>query len=240
MDTILITGASGGIGAAIARTLSAAFPRHALALGCHRNRSAAEALAAELGQSRPVLVLQGDLGDADTVADFFRETEARLGTVTQLVNCAGQSHFGLFTDLTADRWDALMRVNLRSVFLCCHAALPGMIRKKKGCIINIGSVFGETGASCEAAYAAAKAGVIGLTKSLAQEEGPSGIRVNCVTPGLIETPMNRRLSPEELAAFLAEVPLGRPGLPEEVADAVLFLTQNPYVTGTVLQVNGGL
>ncbi len=236
--TVLITGASGGIGAACARAFGEA--GYGLALHYHTGAARAASLREELllagadAESFPA-----DLSREEEVAALFDAVEARFGPVTVLVNNAGLSWRGLLTDMTLADWDRLLGVDLTGVFLCCRRALPAMIRAKAGSIVNVSSMWGEVGASCEAAYSAAKAGVIGLTKALAKEEGPSGVRVNCVTPGVIDTPMNASLSPEDLAALGEETPLGRLGAPEEVARAVLFLAEHPFITGQILGVNGG-
>lgn len=233
-----MTGASGGIGGAIARAFAAR--GYGVALGYNHNKTAASALCEELRRAgTAALPVQGDVGDGKQVDELFLSVEDRLGPVNTLVNCAGLSHIGLLTELSLFQWEELIRVNLTSVFLCCKRALPGMIAEKTGCIINISSIWGEAGASCEAAYSAAKAGVIGFTKALAREEGPSGIRVNCITPGLIETGMNARFSAAEQAAFAEETALGRAGMPEEVARAAVFLSENHYITGEILRIDGG-
>lgn len=171
---------------------------------------------------------------------MFAEAEREQGEIDVLVNCAGISHMAMLTDMTLGEWNNVMSTNLTSAFLCCKRALPAMVRKKTGCIINIGSIWGEVGASCEAAYSASKAGILGLSKALAKECGPSGIRINCISPGLIKTEMNAALSDEDIRAFCADVPLGRQGLPEEIAAAVIFLTDSEYITGQVISVNGGI
>ena len=141
--------------------------------------------------------------------------------------------------MTLAEWEQILRVDLTSVFLCCRRALIPMLREHRGSIVNISSMWGQVGASCEAAYSAAKAGVIGLTKALAKEEGPSGIRVNCVAPGVIDTPMNAGLTPQDMEALQEETPLMRIGTPEEVAQSVLLLAENEFITGQVLGVSGG-
>ena len=156
------------------------------------------------------------------------------------MNSAGVAWKGLFTDMTLADWRWVVDGDLTSVFLCCRRALPAMIREKRGSIVNVSSMWGEVGASCEAAYSAAKAGVIGLTKALAKEEGPSGIRVNCLSPGVIDTPMNGDLTEADLAALREETPLGRTGTPEETAQAAAFLLEQEFITGQVLGVSGGM
>lgn len=237
-DIVLVTGASGGIGRAIGR----AFAQKGWPVALHYNRNpgpaqgAAKEIAAQGGRAS---CFQGDLTEEEGVNRLFAQVEAELGPVSVLVNNAGIAWQGLITDMSLADWRRVLDTNLTSVFLCCRRALPGMVREKRGIIINISSMWGQQGASCEAAYSAAKAGVIGLTQALAMEEGPSGIRVNCIAPGVIDTPMNSRLSEEELAALAEETPLGRLGLPEEVAQAAVLLAENQFITGQTLGVNGG-
>ena len=181
-----------------------------------------------------------DLTQEAKVEALFGAVERDLGFVEGLVNSAGVAWKGLFTDMTLADWRWVVDGDLTSVFLCCRRALPAMIREKRGSIVNVSSMWGEVGASCEAAYSAAKAGVIGLTKALAKEEGPSGIRVNCLSPGVIETPMNGDLTEADLAALREETPLGRTGTPEETAQAAAFLLEQEFITGQVLGVSGGM
>lgn len=235
---VLITGASGGIGAACAREFARA--GYALALHYHTGQARVAALREELLlDGADAEIFPADLSREEEVAALFDGAEARFGPVTTLVNNAGLSWRGLLTDMTLGEWDRLLGVDLTGVFLCCRRALPNMIRAHAGSIVNVSSIWGEVGASCEAAYSAAKAGVIGLTKALAKEEGPSGVRVNCVAPGVIATPMNAALSPEDVAALAQDTPLERVGAPEEVARAVRFLAEHPFITGQVLDVSGG-
>ena len=239
MKNVLVTGASGGIGRAIA--LELARRGWSVALQYRRNQQAAEELEREilrLGGSGKAY--QADLTDEAQVEDLFAAAERDLGFLEGLVNNAGSAWKGLFTDMTLADWRGVMDADLTSVFLCCRRALPSMLRQKRGSIVNVSSMWGQGGASCEVAYSAAKAGVIGLTKALAKEEGPSGVRVNCLAPGVIDTPMNGDLSQEDLDALREETPLERIGTPEETAKAAAFLLEQEFLTGQVLGLNGGL
>ena len=239
MKNALVTGASGGIGQAVARELA----RRGWGVAPHywKNEASARRLEEEiLAQGGSARRYQADLSDPAQVEALFAAAEEDFGFLEGLVNNAGTAWKGLFTDMTLEDWRQVLDSDLTSVFLCCRRALPPMIRRKRGSIVNISSMWGQVGASCEAAYSAAKAGVIGLTKALAKEEGPSGIRVNCLAPGVVRTPMNGDLSPEDLAALQEETPLERIGSPEEIAQAAAFLLENTFVTGQVLGVNGGL
>lgn len=237
---VLITGASRGIGAASARL----FARQGwgVGVGFHTARDRAEAVAAELrALGVPAEIYPCDVAcqadAAGMVADFLQT----FGTIDALVCNAGIARQELFTDITLESWREMLGVNLDGVFHCCQAALPAMIHRKQGRIITLSSMWGQVGGSCEVAYSAAKAGVIGLTKALAKEVGPSGITVNCVAPGVIETEMNRQLSPETKAALAEETPLERLGTPEDVAEAIWFLASEAgrFFTGQVLAPNGG-
>lgn len=239
MRNVLVTGASGGIGRAIA--LELARRGWGVALQYRSHPQAAKELEEEILRLGGNAKAYGaDLTDESQVDQLFSAAERDFGFLEGLVNNAGIAWKGLFTDMSLSDWRAVMDADLTSVFLCCRRALPPMIREKRGSIVNVSSMWGEVGASCEAAYSAAKAGVIGLTKALAKEEGPSGIRVNCLTPGVINTPMNGDLSSEDLAALREETPLERIGSPEEAAAAAAFLLEGEFVTGQVLGVNGGL
>lgn len=238
--TVLITGASRGIGAETARL----FAQRGYAVGINycQSRDRAEALARELrGRGAEAAIYQADVSDRAQVdrmmADFLRD----FGTLDVLVCNAGIARQELFTDVTLDQWRRMLGVNLDGVFHCCQAALPEMIRRKAGRIVTLSSMWGQVGASCEVAYSAAKAGVIGLTKALAQEVGPSGITVNCVAPGVIETEMNGLLTQETKDALAEETPLERMGTPREVAETIWFLASEAgsFFTGQVLAPNGG-
>ncbi len=238
MKNVLITGASGGIGRAAALTFGA--KGYGVALHYRTGEKAARETAEEINfLGGNAEIFQADLRREDEVSRLFDQAEKRFGFLEVLVNNAGVDWKGLFTDMTLEDWNRVLEVNVTGAFLCCRRALPPMIRRKAGSIVNVSSMWGEVGASCEAAYSASKAALIGLTKALAKEEGPSGVRVNCVTPGVIDTLMNGDLSEADLAALREETPLMRIGTPEEVAKAILFLAEHPFITGQVLGVSGG-
>ena len=225
---VLITGASRGIGFAMAKRFAeAGYAVYAL---WHNQKEQLDGIGA-----LDITSVHGDVADAASVA----AVRDAVGAVDILVNNAAISRFGLITDLSEAEWDEMMAVNLKSVFLLSRAFLPDMIRRQSGRIINVSSIFGAVGGSCEVAYSAAKAGVIGFTKALAKEVGPSGIQVNCIAPGVIDTAMNARLSAEDLAALRDETPLGRLGTPEDVANLALFLAADKFITGEVLHIGGG-
>lgn len=225
---VLITGASRGIGFETARR----FAENGYAVYALWH-NAPEKLS-EVG-SLDITPVRGDVSSAVSVDALV----AKVGEIDILINNAAISRFGLLPDLTEAEWDEMMAVNLKSVFLLSRAFLPAMIRKKSGKIINISSIFGVVGGSCEVAYSAAKAGVIGFTRALAKEVGPSGVQVNCIAPGVIDTEMNARLSKEDLAALCEETPLGRIGTPADVAKLALFLAEDEFITGEVINIGGG-
>lgn len=231
----LVTGGSRGIGREICRVLARDGWR--VAVNYNHSAEAAQALAAEING----IAVGGDVASPAEVDAIFTKIRAELGEVSLLVNNAGIGEYGLFTDLSFERWNELIGTNLTGAFNCCKAAIPPMVREKSGCIINIASMWGEVGASCEAAYSVTKAGLIGMTKALAKELGPSGIRVNAVSPGCIETDMMARFSPAEREALADETPLGVIGQPCDAAEAVAFLASDKarFITGQVLGVNGG-
>lgn len=241
MKYALITGASGGIGAATARAFAQA--GYGVAIHAHRSVDKLHALAQELSAlSVPVLEVCADLSDpvqAKTMVDNVLEKFCQLDI---LVCCSGLSHVGLVTDIDPQQWKTLFGVNVDGMHYCCQAVLPHMVHRKEGCILTVSSMWGQVGASCEVAYSATKGAVIAYTKALAQEVGPSNIRVNCIAPGVIATEMNAHLSPEDLDALADETPLGRIGTPEECAACALFLASEgaSFVTGQVLAPNGGL
>ena len=229
--TGLVTGGAGGIGSAICRAL-AADGWHVL-VAYHHSAEAAEALAGEIGGA----AVYADLTVPEEVDALFE----RAGGVDLLVNNAGISHYGLLTDLSYRDWRELFRVNADAVFLCCRAAIPYMVHRKRGSILNISSMWGQTGGSCEVGYSASKAAVIGLTKALAKELAPSGIRVNCIAPGVIRTRMLEGFTEAELEALRLETPLERLGTPEDVGNLAAFLASDRagFITGQIVGLNGG-
>ncbi len=232
--TVLITGASRGIGFALAE----AFARAGYTVFANYNKTAdtlpplAEKLAGEGFSLTPVF---SDVSDEQSVLDMF----SRIGDVDILINNAGIADFRMLCDTTEADWNRVLDTNLKSAYLCSRAASASMVRKKFGRIINISSVWGVVGGSCEVHYSASKAGLIGFTKALAKELGPSGITVNCISPGVIETEMNARLSDEDKAALCDETPLGRLGKPYDIAKAALFFAEADFITGENLNVGGG-
>lgn len=237
----LITGASRGIGRAAAELLAERGYR--LMLNYFRSEGSALELKQKLtAAGADAEIFQADVGDPRQAEAMAEACCKRFGRVDVLINNAGIADVGLLTEVTDERWDRLWRVNVGGVFYTCRAVLPRMIREKRGKIINLSSIWGIAGASCEAAYSATKAAVIGLTKALAKEVGPSGIQVNCIAPGAVETDMNAALDEAALRSLREETPLGRLGTPREIAAAIAFLAseESDFITGQVLSPNGGL
>ena len=232
MKTALVTGGSRGIGEAICRRL--ADEGYFVLVNYLNSKEKAEQLAEEIHGT----AIQFDVSDMDSVSNAVLD----LGKIDLLINNAGISEIDLFTHIPQEKASRIMNINLIGTMNCSRAVLPSMISRKSGCIINISSMWGQCGASCEVDYSASKAGIIGFTKALAKEVAPSGIRVNCVSPGFIMTEMNSRFSHEELEEIRSEIPLGIFGKPEHIADSVAFLAseQSEYITGQVIAVNGGM
>lgn len=233
---MLIVGGSRGIGAETVR----AFARdgHKVAFTYHRSELAADALRQETGAAP----IRCDVRHGDSVRIAVSRALSILDHIDVLVCNAGIADFSLVTDIDEARWEEIIDTNLNGVFYCVKQVLPSMIGRKSGCIITVASMWGQVGSSCEVAYSAAKAGVIGLTKALAKEVGPSGIRVNCVSPGYIETDMNAGVDEAVRNQFAEDTPLCRTGRPEEVATVIKYLASDDavFITGQVIGVNGGL
>ena len=242
MENVLVTGGSGGIGTA----LCVAFAQTGRNVAVHyrSNRDKAENLANVLSQTYGVkaVAVQADVADSQSVAAMFDKITAELGDIHILVNNAGIAQQKLFSELTDGDWKNMLGTNLDGVFYCSREALNRcMLRDHRGVILNISSMWGQAGASCEVHYSAAKAGVIGLTKALAKELGLSGIRVNCIAPGVIMTDMMKDFDESTIAQLKEETPLNALGTPKDVADAAVFLCSDraKFITGQTLGVNGG-
>lgn len=234
----LVTGSSRGIGAACAEALAEA--GYALCINCLERTDLAEALCNKLvSRGHQAIWRQADVSDMAAVQRMVRDIEEELGPVTLLVNNAGIVVVELFQNIKPETWKRIFDVNLGGCYNTIQCVLPRMLHEHSGCIVNMSSIWGCYGASCEVAYSSTKHAIIGLTRSLAAELAPSGIRVNCIAPGVINTEMINVLSDETLALLGDEIPLGRIGQPKEIADALLYLEGANYVTGQVLQINGG-
>ena len=236
----LITGASRGIGAALARVF--AQNGYHLALCCHKSDAQLDALANELSEQYHIEIctFTGDVGDYAFVEQMVNKTLEKFSKIDVLVNNAGISYIGLLTDMQIEDWNHIVATNLTSVFSTCRCCVPSMVSQKSGKIISISSVWGNVGASCEVAYSACKGGINSFTRALGKELAPSNIQVNAIACGVIDTEMNARLNEEERAALAEEIPSGRFSSPEEVAELVLLLCSSPsYMTGQIIGMDGG-
>ncbi len=239
LRTILITGASSGIGAATA--IAFAKPNNRLILVSRKNREGLKKIEDEARKmGAEILSILADVSDYEDCKSVVQQGVERFGTIDLLVNDAGISHIGLFQDMTPDEWQRVMNVNIGSVMNLCHLVIPSMVHRHHGRIINISSVWGNVGASCEAVYSASKGAINSFTKALAKELAPSNIQVNAIAFGAIETPMNAWLSKEEAEALADEIPAGREGTKEEAAQMICMVADAPdYLTGQILTMDGG-
>lgn len=229
MSNIVITGGSRGIGAAAVALFAA--KGHRVCFLYEKDHEAARAVSEKWGAT----AICCDVADTHAVKDAF----AKIGDVDILICNAGIAHIGLMQDTEPQLWDRMFDVNVKGIYNCVNAALPGFLQKQAGCIVTVSSMWGQVGASCEVAYSATKGAIIAMTKAMAKEFAPSGIRVNCVAPGLILTDMCAMLNQETLDAVAQETPVGRNGTVEDVANAIAYLVDAPFVTGQILPVNGG-
>ena len=236
----VVTGASRGIGAEIA--VEAAKKGYCVALNYNNSEDAADKVVENIKSfGGEIIAIKADVSNEKEVESFAKQVLDSYGRVDVLVNNAGISSFSLFTDLTSEVWDKTFDVNVKGQFLMTRAFLPAMIHEKRGNIINISSIWGITGSACEVHYSASKAAIIGMTKALAKELGPSGINVNCVAPGVIDTDMNKMLFDEDIQYLIGVTPLSRLGTCEDIAKMVLFLASDEasFMTGQVISPNGG-
>lgn len=240
LKTAFITGASHGIGRAVAEKFAQA--GYALAINCKTSKEDLQDLASRLRHTChiPCIPLVGDISDEGFVEEAFQTIGQEFGMADVLINNAGISYVGLLSDMSLQEWNRIIQVNLTSLFCCCKHAIPAMVRRKSGVILNISSIWGNVGASCEVAYSASKGGVNAFTKALAKELAPSGIAVNAIACGAIDTRMNQCFSNEERRQLAEEIPAGRFGTPGEVAELALSLAAAPkYLTGQVVTLDGG-
>lgn len=230
----IVTGGSRGIGAAIVRLL--AENNYTVILNYNKSESQAMEIA---NQNSNIHIFQADISNPKEVIMLINYTYNNFGRIDLLVNNAGIDLWKTIDEVSEEEYDKVMNTNLKSAFIASREVVPYMIKQHNGSIINISSIWGITGASCETVYSISKAGMDGLTKSLAKELAPSNIRVNSIAPGAINTDMNKGYSIEELEKLTEEIPLGKMGEPEDIAQAVLFLAKNEYITGQIIEINGG-
>lgn len=235
---VIVTGGSRGIGAEIVKTL--ANENYKVILNYNNSKEQAEKIQQELlEQGKEIEIIKADVSKKEEAKKLIQFALNKFNKIDVLINNAGISQEGLFTDVTEEEWQKIMNINLNSVFYCTQQALKYMIQEQQGCIINISSIWGETGASCEVAYSATKAAINGMTKALAKEVGASNIRVNAIAPGIIDTDMNRNLTTEELEQIKEQIPLNKIGKAIDIAKCVKWLIEDEYTTGQIISINGG-
>lgn len=238
MKTVIVTGGSRGIGAAIVKLL--AKNGYQVVLNYNHSKELAEKIKEELSlENINIEIFKADVSKREEVKKLIKFTLDKYKNIDVLINNAGIDQIKPFMDITDEDWNTMMQVNLNSVFYCTQEALENMIHNKKGCIINISSIWGLTGGSCEVHYSVTKAGIDGMTKALAKELGPSNIRVNSIAPGAIMTDMNKDCTEEEIEEINGQIPLGKFGMPEDIAKCVYWLIEDSYTTGQVISPNGG-
>lgn len=235
---VVVTGGSRGIGAQIVKTL--ANENYKVILNYNNSKEQAEKIQQELlEQGNEIEIIKADVSKREETEKLIQFAINKFNKIDVLINNAGISQEGLFTDVTEEEWQKIINTNLNSVFYCNQQALKYMIPEQQGCIINISSIWGETGASCEVAYSTTKAAINGMTKALAKEVGPSNIRVNAIAPGIIDTDMNRNLTNEELEQIKEQIPLNKIGKALDIAKCVKWLIEDEYTTGQIISINGG-
>lgn len=235
---VVVTGGSRGIGAQIVKTL--ANENYKVILNYNNSKEQAEKIQQELlEQGNEIEIIKADVSKREETEKLIQFAINKFNKIDVLINNAGISQEGLFTDVTEEEWQKIINTNLNSVFYCNQQALKYMIQEQQGCIINISSIWGETGASCEVAYSTTKAAINGMTKALAKEVGPSNIRVNAIAPGIIDTDMNRNSTNEELEQIKEQIPLNKIGKALDIAKCVKWLIEDEYTTGQIISINGG-
>lgn len=235
---VVVTGGSRGIGAQIVKTL--ANENYKVILNYNNSKEQAEKIQQELlEQGNEIEIIKADVSKREETEKLIQFAINKFNKIDVLINNAGISQEVLFTDVTEEEWQKIINTNLNSVFYCNQQALKYMIPEQQGCIINISSIWGETGASCEVAYSTTKAAINGMTKALAKEVGPSNIRVNAIAPGIIDTDMNRNLTNEELEPIKEQIPLNKIGKALDIAKCVKWLIEDEYTTGQIISINGG-
>ena len=234
----IVTGGSRGIGSEIVRMLAG--KNYEVVLNYNKSEAAAKKIQQELlGKGKKIEIFKADVSKRKEVKNLIKFTLDKFYKIDVLINNAGIAQEKLFTEISDNDWNKMIETNLNSVFYCTQEVLPTMIKRQKGCIINISSIWGITGGSCEVAYSTTKSAINGLTKALAKELGPSHIRINSIAPGIIDTEMNKNLTKQDLEDIKNEIPLERIGKPEDIAKCINWLIEDSYTTGQIISVNGG-